>query len=668
MVSSIFDAILILLVVAVIAVTIFQRFRLPAVLAYLCVGAAVGPHGMGWIPDSEDTRLLAEFGVVFLLFTVGLEFSLQQLVTMKLEVLGLGGAQVIVTALIVAIIAWALGMSPEAAFVIGGVLALSSTAIVIKQLKEQLELSSRHGRLAIGVLLFQDVAVIPFLILIPALAGHSENSVMAELALALLKGSLVVLVMLAIGRWLLRPLFHEIALLRSSELFTMTALLFTLAAAWTTHSVGLSLAFGAFLAGMMLGETEFRHQVEADIRPFRDVLLGLFFITIGMLLDIQRLLENLHWVLLVMLAMMLGKTVLIMLMTRLMGMTMGVAMRTGIVLSQGGEFGFALLALAVAGGLLASEPMQIVLAAVILSMVLAPLLIHFNGAIAKKLCGVSYLQNREQIAEDLVASAQALSQHTIVCGYGRVGQNVVRFLEQFNFDYIALDLDPVRVREARSAGEQVNYGDASHRKILEAAGLMRARAVVITFEDFHADMKIIAQVRARRPDIPILVRTADDANLERLQQLGATEVVPEALEASLMLSSHLLLLLGVSLSKVLHQVQNVRNDRYQMLRSYFHGQEAELHEESDAYRERLQTITLPYNAYAIGKTIHDLHLDEFEVGISAIRRRGIRCDGPVPEMVLQVDDALVLYGLREGLNHAEQRLLSGYGSHAKHSE
>ena len=659
MIATILDAILLLLAVSVIIVALFRRLNLPPVLGYLCVGVMVGPHGMGWIPDNADTRLLAEFGVVFLLFTVGLEVSLPQMVAMRRDVLGLGGSQVIVTAVCVALLAWLIGLSPEASFVVGGVLALSSTAVVIKQLNEQLELSSRHGRLSLGVLLFQDAAVVPFLILIPALSGHGDNSVVLEIAITLAKGAIVIVTMMALGHWMLRPLFHEIASSRSSELFTLTALLFALAAAWVTHFVGLSLALGAFLAGMLLGETEFRHQVEADIRPFRDVLLGLFFITIGMLFDISVLPGILGWVLLLLVTFVLFKSLLIMGLSMMMGATRGVAMRTGVVLAQGGEFGFALLALAYSQNLLDDRGMQVILAAMILSMALAPLLIRYNGAIAKRLCSESYATNREQIIEGVAGYARDLNDHTIICGFGRIGQNISRFLEQDGFDYIALDLDPVRVREARSAGEQVNYGDTTHAKILEAAGIARARAVVITFDDVHATIKVLNNVRSLRPDIPVLVRTGDDTNLERLQHEGATEVVPDTLEASMMLVSHLLFVLGVSVSNIVRQVQDVRADRYKMLRGFFHGQDAAIHDEQEAYREQLHTVTLPDHAFAVDKPLDSCHLNELGVRVTAVRRNNIRGQEPDDDMILKAGDALILYGKPEDLNRAEKCLLSG---------
>jgi CPA2 family monovalent cation:H+ antiporter-2 len=652
------EHILVLLIVSVVGVALFKRIKLPAVLAYLFVGMVVGPFGLGWIPENNGTRLLAEFGVVFLLFTIGLEFSLPYLMAMKKEMLGLGGAQVVLTTAVTAIVAWALGMSLEAAIVLGGILAMSSTAIVTKQLSEKMELISRHGRSSVGILLFQDIAVVPFLIVIPLLGAGSDNSILAELSWALLKGVFVVAVMLSIGHWLLRPIFQRMASFHSAELFTLTALLFALAAAWSTHHFGLSLAFGAFLAGMMLGETEFKHQVEADIRPFRDVLLGLFFVTVGMLLDARVLLDILQWVILLSVAIILFKVLSITWLAALFGSPSGVALRTGIVMAQGGEFGLALLALALNAGLYASTESQIILASIIVTMAISPFLINNNGALAKRIFHASYTRNRNEIVEQIETSGRGLIDHVIICGYGRIGQNIGRLLDNEGFRYTALDLDPVIVREAREAGDPVNYGDSTRTEILEAAGLMQASVLVISYDDVHSALKIIEQVRLQRPDMPILVRTADDANLERLQQAGATEVIPETLEASLMLASHVLVLLQVPVTRILRHVQGVRKDRYRMLRGFFHGQESESIEQSE-FRERMHSATLPEGAYAVGRKLIELGLDDLNVVVTAIRRGGIRGPHPDPEMTLSAGDTLVLYALPEDLARAEGRLLKG---------
>ncbi len=649
----------VLLAFSVVAVALFRHFKLPSVLAYLMVGIIIGPHGLALIEEGKDLHFLAEFGVVFMLFSIGLEFSLPQLIAMRKEVVALGGLQVGITTLVVAVLGILFGLSAEAAFVLGGIFAMSSTAIVTKQLSEQLELHSRHGRIAIGILLFQDIAVVPFLVAIPAISGSGEGSVVVDLTIAMLKGAAIVVAMLALGHWLLRPVFNLVAKSRSPELFTLNALLFALAAAYLTYSFGLSLALGAFIAGMMLSETEFKHQVEADIRPFRDVLLGLFFVTIGMLLDVAVMIENLHWILLLLVALTLFKVVSITRLAQWAGHSGGVALRSGITLGQGGEFGLALLMLALSTGLFDQGLTQIVVATLILSMMLAPFMLRYNGLLAKRLSGGTYLEHRQELVEEVRQSTADLTNHIIICGYGRTGQNIARLLEQQGFEYVALDLDPVIVREARAAGERVHFGDSTHADILRAAGLENARAVVVSYDDVHSAEKVLATIRSLRDDIPVLVRTADDSALEKLQQAGATEVVPDTLEAALMLASHLLLLLGVPVTQIVRQTQAVRRSRYTLLKEFFHGQEHESIDESEAFRERLHSVVLPPGAYAVGHRLEELGLDALNVSINAVSRDGIKGSQPSPDMVLRENDTLVLYGSPEDLEKAEARLLKG---------
>ena len=652
-----FHGILILLSVAVVLAALFRYLRLPQILAYLCAGIIVGPFGMGWIPDLEGTRSLAEFGLVFLMFTVGLEFSLPKLVAMKGVVFGLGGAQVLISCLVFGFVAWLFNVPPEGAVVIGGMLAMSSTAIVMKLLTEQLEQNSRHGHHAISVLLFQDLVVVPFLIVIPALAGDTQQSVWVALSWAFLKSVLVLVGIFLVGRWLLRPFFHEVASARLREYFMLAVLLLTLASAWVTEAAGLSMALGAFLAGMMLGETEFRHQVEGDILPFRDILLGLFFVTIGMMLNLGVILELWPWVLASVVGIMVFKTLLILGLGKLFGMETGVALRTGLVLSQVGEFAFALILLANQHQLFCARTSQIVLASIILSMMLAPLVVRYNGHITKKLVP-SYTREREGNLDAIRAEASGTRKHVIVCGYGRSGQNLAWMLEQESMDYLALDLDPVRVRDARDGGKPVVYGDAARRDVLEAAGLPRATALAISFYDVSSALKILDTTRLLRPDMPVIVRTMDDAALEKLKAAGATEVVPESLEGSLMMGSHLLLLMGVPVSRIVRHVRDVRTDRYRMLRGFFHGEDIDEGKER-AYQERLHSITLSPGAYAVGKLISELHLEEAGVSVNAVRRGGIRGPEPAPETRLAAGDVLVLFGAPEALEKAEKILLEG---------
>jgi CPA2 family monovalent cation:H+ antiporter-2 len=653
-----FHSILILLGVAVVLVALFRYLRLPQVLAYLCAGILVGPYGMGWIPDLESTRTLAEFGLVFLMFTVGLEFSLPKLIAMKSVVFGLGGAQVLISCLVFGLAAWLLGVSAQGAIVIGGMLAMSSTAIVMKLLTEQLEQNSRHGRHAISVLLFQDLIVVPFLILIPALAGDTGQSVWTELGWALMKSVLVLVGIFLVGRWLLRPFFHEVASARLREYFMLAVLLLTLASAWITEMAGLSLALGAFLAGMMMGETEYRHQVEGDILPFRDILLGLFFVTIGMMLDLSVVRQLWPWVLLSVAGIIVFKTLSILGLGKLFAMETGVALRTGLVLSQVGEFAFALILQANHFHLFSVQTSQIVLASIILSMMLAPLIVRHNGRVAKRLVP-GYTHAREGNLDVIRAEAGHARQHVIICGYGRSGQNLAWMLEQEDIPSLALDLDPVRVRDARDAGKPVVYGDVTRRDVLEAAGLQRATALVISFYDIPAALKILEVTRMDRPDMPVIVRTMDDAALERLKAAGATEVVPESLEGSLMMGSHLLLLMGVPVSRIVRHVRDVRTDRYRMLRGFFHGEDIDEGNEKEAYQERLHSVILPPGANAVGRLIADLHLEESGVSVNAVRRGGIRGPEPTPETKLAAGDVLVLFGAPDALEQAEKILLEG---------
>ncbi|MBT3059642.1 MAG: monovalent cation:proton antiporter-2 (CPA2) family protein [Candidatus Thiodiazotropha sp. (ex Lucina pensylvanica)] len=651
--------ILVLLSVAVLTVTLFKRLHLPPILGYLIVGILVGPFGTGVIPSNEETRFLAEFGVVFLLFAIGLEFSLPQMIAMKGAVFGLGGSQVLITGLITGGIAWLLGMEADAAIITGAILALSSTAIVIKQLSEQVELNSAHGRVGVSILLFQDLAVIPLLVIIPILVSNNEQGLLQPLSWALIKAAAVFALIMAVGHWALRPLFHEIARSRSAELFTLTVLLVSLAAAWLTHEAGLSLALGAFLAGMMLGETEYRHQIEADIRPFQDVLLGLFFITVGMRVDLLSLVPLLHWVLLLAIALILVKAGIILLLVRLSGRPLETAFRSGLLLAQGGEFGFVLLDLSLQSSLIAGEAGQILFAAIIISMAISPFLIRYNGRLAEKICHLRLPEQDYALTQDLEHEAEGMDQHVIICGYGRIGQNLGRLLDHEGLSYVALDLDPTIVREAHEAGEPVHFGDTSRTEILIAAGIERAAVVVVTLEDHTTALRILHQMQKLAADVPVLVRTRDDTHLEELEAAGAAEVMPEAVEASLMMGGQLLLLLKVPGSRIFKIMREIRENHYKLLRDFYHGEEAIDLEQDEGFQERLHTITLPERAFAVGHTIEDLHLWDWDVGVTAVRRGGIRGEAPAPETRLQAGDVLVLAGTAHHLEHAEGLLLYG---------
>ncbi len=649
--------ILVLLISSVLAVALFRRLRLPAMLAYFLVGMALGPYTFGLLPDTEASREFAEFGIVFLMFSIGLEFSLPQLYAMRKKVLGLGGAQVLITLAVVMGVAKLAGLDWSAAFILGAALAMSSTAIVSKILAERLDLNSRHGRLSIGVLLFQDIAVVPVLVLIPAL-GVAGANLTDVLGMALLKAAAMLLFLFTVGKWLINPWFNIVAGQRSRELFVMNVLMVTLLLAFATKSAGLSYALGAFIAGMLISETKFRYQVEADIAPFRDILLGLFFISVGMLLDLRQIADHLGWVLLILLAFILLKATIVSLVIRLMKYEAGVAIRTGLILAQAGEFSFVILALGVEQQLIGGPGLQLVLAAALLSMVLAPFMIQYNGRITRRLVR-SYSRNSGQIVQDIDDASKHLHNHVIICGYGRSGQYLGRFLQEENIPFVALDIDPTRVLEAAAAGENVMFGDAARRVVLEAAGGARAKALIISYADNRAAMKILHIVQEKYPQLPVIVRTVDDSNMEALREAGATEVVPEILEGSLMLASHALMLLGVPLHRVVKRIRLFREARYQLFKGYFHGVSDAEDEVLEKQQVRLHSVIVSPGSYAIGRRLIDMHLESFEVDIKSIRRPNSNGTVPTNESELAEGDVIVLLGQPTGLSNAQNALLIG---------
>ena len=652
--------ILILLTASVCVVAAVRKLALPAILGYLAVGMLLGPHALALTANNETTQLLADFGVVFLVFTLGLEFSLPRLVAMRWEVLGVGGAQVLITVGLIASGAILFfDVAPAVAVLIGGAVAMSSTAIIIAQLTEQSENNRTHGRLAVAICLFQDLSFPLLLALLSALSGGGSRVDAAHILGALGVAALALLLVLAAGRWLLRPLFLMIASVRSAELFSLAVLLAVLASAWATQAAGLSLALGAFLAGMMLAETEYRHQIEATIRSYREVLLGLFFITVGMLLDVGLLLRDLPLVTAILIGMLLLKAAVVTVVAKPATKSWFKSLRTGVVVAQGGEFGFALLILLLRKELLDPAIVQPLLAATVLSMVLSPLIIRHNRRITRVILRETGNPQTEAMRQERVTLAAADREHVVICGFGRVGQNIARVLEQSGFEYIALDVDPYRIRTGRQAGDPVVYGDASQVEVLENVGLAHASVVVITFASPDIALRILRAVRELRADVPILVRTQDDTKLTELQAAGATEVVPETFEASLMLLSHLLLLVKLPVGAVLRTVNDIRSHRYSMLRQYFRDAGAEHLDETHAFREELHSVILPPHAWAVGRSITDLKERGGEVTVNAVRRDGIVGRDPGPDTVFKEGDVVVVYGTPEAVEHAETLLLMG---------
>lgn len=650
------NVVLLLLAAAVCVVALFRAFNLPPVLGYLLVGAALGPHAAGIVPDSERARYLAEFGVVFLMFSIGLEFSLPRLFAMKRIVLGLGGLQVLGSLALFTAAGLLQGQTAVSSFAVAGVIAMSSTAMLSKLLVDRMELESMHGRQVIGVLLFQDLAVVPLLILIPALSRPPEE-LASTLGLAAVKAAVALSLILFVGQKLMRRWFLIVARRKSSELFMLNILLVTLGLAWITEWFGLSLALGAFLAGLLISETEYRYQVEDDIKPFRDVLLGLFMVTVGMFLNVRVIASDLLWVLLLLAGILVLKFVIVFTASAWIDRQTGTAVRSGLWLCAGGEFGFVLLTLAADQRVVPEHVLQVVMAALVLSLLVAPLIVQASDRIVLRFVASEWLLRSMELTR-VAARSLATDKHVIICGYGRTGQFLARLLEQEDLTYVALDLDPDRVREAAAAGDTVVYGDSARRETLIAAGLMRACAVVVSYNDIAATMKVMHHVQAIRPDIPVVARARDDNDMARLVEGGAAEVVPEILETSIMLASHTLTLIGTPITRVIRRMREIRSQRYGLMRGYFVGT-SDLDERPDALQERLHSVTLLLGAHAVGRSIGQLALEELGVRVAAIRRKGVRSLDPEAETRCEAGDVLVLLGVPGDLALAEQRVLKG---------
>ncbi|MHC8332090.1 cation:proton antiporter [Pseudomonas sp. LB3P25] len=567
-----FANLLIILASSLVVIALFQRLRLPPVLGYLCVGLMIGPTAFNWVNENEELPDLAELGVVFLLFSLGLEFSLSKMLALRRVVFGLGSLQVLCSGMLLGGLLMLLGMPITPALLLGAGLSLSSTAIVSKELSSLGEIFSSHGQNAIAVLLFQDVVAVLLLTLVPVFAGSSDQAWYWALPLTLGKTVVLFIGLLLASRWLLPRLFHEVAAARSPKLFVLLALVIVLLTAWLTHLLGLSPALGAFLAGMLLGESHYRHQIEADIRPFRDILLGLFFVSIGMLIDLQLFASHGLLILGLTLGLLLLKGSVVALLVKWRGSDGETAWRSGLALAQGGEFCFALMAQMQQNKLMPADFGGLLLAATFCSMLVTPLLLRAAPHVATRL---HRKPNEEAKLEEISALNAGLHNHVVICGYGRVGQSIGRALRNAQQPYIALDTDPVRVQEAAVGETCVHYGDSRRGELLVAIGLERARLLVIAVDQTDIALLILKEARRLNTTVPILVRTRDDSQLVELKAAGASEVVPELLESSLMLASHALIMLGLPAHQVQERADQIRHDRYRLLHGFYPGADDE---------------------------------------------------------------------------------------------
>jgi len=650
--------IILLLVSSVLMVALFRYLRLPPMIAYFVVGLILGPFALGILPDSESSRHFVEFGIVFLMFTIGLEFSLPKLNSMRHILFGLGGSQVIITLATTMVFSTLLGLDLAAAFIIGSALTMSSTAIVSKILMERIDLNSRHGQLSIGILLFQDIAVILILILIPVFNSQVID-LYSLLWISLFKIIVLLFILFRVGQPVMNFWFGIVAKQKSRELFVLNVLMITLIFAYVTKLTGLSYALGAFLAGMLISETRYRYQVESDIASFRDILLGLFFISIGMMLNIEVFIKYYPVIFLLFFGYTIFKMTLITYLAKLFKYELGVGIRSGVILGQAGEFSLVILALGQEQNLISGDILQIMLSVCLLSMLFASFIIPFNGRIARYL-SKDYLRNSEKLVNKIEASSENFSEHVIICGYGRSGQYLGRFLKEENISFIAIDMDLNRVNDAATAGEKVMYGDASRRVVLRAAGIERAKALVVAYADDRSSTKVLNVIRETYPDLPVVVRTRDESSIQQLQDSGATDVVPEVLEGSLMLASHALVLLDVPLTRVIKKIRAFRNERYKIFRGYFMGASEASDDLQGQDQLQLHSIEIKNNFYLFNKQINKIPFGKFNVEIQHLRRLNMLEDiEPRVDIRLSKGDVIVILGLPRDLIEFEKFSITG---------
>ncbi len=651
-----FVSVLSLLVVAVFSVWCFKRVNLPPILAYLFAGIIVGPSALSLFDHPEQMHVLAEIGIVFLLFTLGLEFSVPKLKAMRHLVFGVGLSQMVLTTLVAATIAYGFGFGLSAALIIGGMVGLSSTAIVIKQTTEMGTLNTPRSQLAVSILLFQDLAVVPFLIFIPLINSASETSIASLMGLALLKGIVVITSLLLIGKWVLPKIFREVANTRTDELFVLTTLTVVLIAAGFTYGMGLSLALGAFIAGMMLGESQYKYQLESDIRPFQDILMGLFFVTVGMRLELPEVWAHIGVIILGLCVMLVLKILMVRASAMIFNADANDAWAAGFKVCQMGEFSFILASLAVTHQALEPEVASVLVSIGILSMACTPFLVANSVRFANVFAPddtVNTLNNAQVLEFER-------NNHVVLLGFARVGQSTARMLDMEHISYVAVDIDPIRVQESQTANEPVIYGDVSDKSILHSVNINQAASVIITFDNIAKVSQCIQCIRSFNQTIPIIVRTRKDYALESLYQSGATQVVPELQEAVLMLVSQVYHYSGVPMSRILKRIRNERKEHYDHLHGFYPGETTEVSYANADTLKFMHAINLNRSAWAVDKTIAACDLVRYGVHVKKIKRGNEVLESPNLDVVLRDNDILVISGKPRRVERAERRILDGH--------
>jgi monovalent cation:H+ antiporter-2, CPA2 family len=652
-----FEELLLLLLASVPIAFLFNRLRLPTIVGFMITGVVIGPYGLGLIREAEAIDFLAEIGVVLLLFTIGLEFSLRRIVEMRRLVMVGGGLQVLLTVALTAAVAYLLGRAFGQSLFFGFLFALSSTAIVLKSYVERAEIDAPHGRAGVGVLLFQDLSIVPMMLLVPALGGEEGVSAAAVVTRLLAAGAAIAGIIFA-ARKVVPYLLYQIVSLRSPEVFIISVVLLSLGTSWLTSQFGLSLALGAFIAGMVLSESEYSHQIVADILPFRDVFNSVFFISIGMLLSLSALWADLPTVLALVGALVVGKALVALAAVRILGYSLRVSVMAAVGLAQVGEFSFILAKVGVAQGLLPGADYQRFLAASILSMIATPFLIKAAprlGYAAHSFFSPGSLL--EPTVEGFAPAEAEMRGHVVIVGYGLNGRNLARVLARVRVPYVVLELNAEAVRDAGARGERIIYGDATRREVLHHVRVEQARSLVIAISDPSATRHTASLARRMNPDIHIIVRTRYMSELHDLIMLGANDVIPEEFETSIEIFSRVLREYGIARHEILRQVGQVRSEGYQMLRSPSLPLVGPSEIADALGGASTETLVVSPGSPAAGKTIGELQLrSRTGVTVIAVVREGSTEINPGPQHRIQIEDVLVLLGSPEQIDRAVEHL------------
>ncbi|MDX2042345.1 MAG: cation:proton antiporter [Acidobacteriota bacterium] len=664
---TLLNDLLILLLAALPIAFLCHRLRLPVMVGFMLTGIIIGPSGAGLIRDPHAVELLAEIGVVLLLFTIGLEFSLQRMMEMKrLVVLG-GGLQVVLTLLIAFGLAYLFGRSFSQSAFFGFLFALSSTAIVLKSYMDRAEVETPHGKAGVGILLFQDLCIVPMMLLTPVLSGK-EGSDPTQIVLALGEAALAIAAIILTARFVVPFLLGRIVKLRSPEIFIVFVVLVSLGTASVTAHFGLSLALGAFIAGLVLSESEYSHQIVSDVLPFRDVFNSLFFISIGMLLSLAALLANLPTVLFLLTALIVGKALIVFVVALLLGNSLRVATMIGLGLAQVGEFSFILAKVGAGQGLISDNDYQQFLAASILSMILTPFLIKVAPRAGYGLQTLISPKSKEDLSLEPPESTDAQKGHVVIVGYGMNGHNLAKVLSRTSIPHKVLELNAENVRKGKADGAPIYYGDATRREILLHAGLASARILAIAISDLLATRRIVALAREMNPDLRIIVRTRYMSELNDLFSLGANQVIPEEFETSIEIFSRVLREYGVGRNLIEREVQEIRREGYKVLRSASLPLAGFSVVAETFGSVSSETVFIDEHSPAIGKTLSELNLRR-SVGVTVI---AAICDSNTrvnlgPEFRISANDILVLLGSPEQIEQAQDILNNEHSPSEHHS-